>query len=62
MYYKKGSIQVITYFLKMIGEVEFLISEMEKTLNRTFGIGGIKIIETKTVEQELDRIQYYNSP
>jgi hypothetical protein len=59
---KKGSIQVITYFLKMIGEVEFLISEMENTLNRTFGIGGIKIIENKTVQQELDRIQDYNSP
>ena len=46
----------------MIGEVEFLISEMENTLNRTFGISGIKIIENKTVQQELDRIQDYNSP
>jgi hypothetical protein len=35
---------------------------MENTLNRTFGIGGIKIIENKTVQQELDRIQDYNSP
>ena len=59
---KKGSIQVITYFLKMIGEVEFLIGEMEKTLNRNFGISGIKTIETQTVQQELDRIQDYNSP
>jgi hypothetical protein len=59
---KKGSIQVITHFLKMIGEVEFLINEMEKTLDITFGIGGIKTIETQTVLQELDRIQDYNSP
>ncbi len=45
----------------MIGEVEFLIGEMEKTLNRNFGISGIKTIETQTVQQELDRIQDYNS-
>lgn len=53
---KKGSIKIITYFLKMIGGVEFLISKMEKILIRTFGIGGIKTIETQKVRQELDRI------
>jgi hypothetical protein len=46
----------------MIGEVEFRISEMENTLNRIFGIVGIKIIVYKTVQQQLDRIQDYNSP
>ncbi len=54
---KMGALQVISHFLKMIGEAEFLLGEMEKTVIRTFGIGGIT-----TLTQEVDRIQNYNSP
>lgn len=34
---KKGALQVICHFLKMIGETEFLLGEMEKIVVRTFG-------------------------
>lgn len=37
---KKGALQVINHFLKMIGDVEFLLGEMETTIVRMFGIGG----------------------
>jgi hypothetical protein len=40
---KKGAIQVISHFLKMIGEIEYLLGDMEKTIVRKFGIGGIII-------------------
>jgi len=38
---KKGAIQIIHHFLKIIGEAEYLIGGMEKTIAivRTFGIG-----------------------
>jgi len=37
---RKGAIQVISHFLKMIGEIEYLLDDMEKTIVRKFGIGG----------------------
>ncbi|GEM_PF-3732244 len=51
---KKGALQVIHHFLKMIGEVEYLLGEMEKTIVRTFGVGGLT--------QEMDGVHNYNSP
>ncbi len=39
----------------MIGEVEYLLGEMEKTIVKTFGIGGIKTM------QEMDRIYKNNA-
>ena len=61
---KKGALQVIIHFLKMIGEIEYLLGEMEKTIVRTFGIGGIITTEKKEtgLVQEIKRIQGYNSP
>jgi hypothetical protein len=56
---KKGALQIIHHFLKTIGEAEYLIGGMEKTIAivRTFGIGGIT-----TLTKEMDGIQIYNSP
>ncbi len=59
---KKGALRIIIHFLKMIGEVEYLLGEMEKTVVKTFGIGGITTIEKQAMKQEMDRIQSYNSP
>lgn len=61
---KNGALQVITHFLKMIGEVEFLVSEMEKTIVRTFGIGGIITVDKQKIglTREIEKIQSYNSP
>lgn len=61
---KNGALQVINHFLKMIGEVEYLLGEMEKTTVRTFGIGGIMTVDKKNIgiTQEIERIQSYNSP
>lgn len=57
-------LQIISHFLKMIGEVEFLLGEMERTIVKTFGIGGITTIERQTTrqEQEIEGILSYNSP
>jgi hypothetical protein len=44
---KKGALQVIVHFLRMIGEVEYMLGEMEKTIVRTFGIGGITTMERR---------------
>lgn len=48
----------------MIGEVEFLVSEMEKTIVRTFGIGGIITVDKQKIglTREIEKIQSYNSP
>ena len=61
---KKGAIQVISHFLKMIGEIEYLLGDMEKTIVRKFGIGGITAIENQTTKltQEIEGILGYNSP
>ncbi len=61
---KKGASQIIGHFLKMIGEAEFLLSEMEKAIVKTFGIGGIATIEKQTtgLRQEIEGKQGYNSP
>jgi hypothetical protein len=64
LYQKHGTLQIITHFLKMIGEVEFLVSEMEKTIVRTFGIGGIITVDKQKIglTREIEKIQSYNSP
>lgn len=59
---KNGALRIIIHFLKMIGEVEYLLGEMEKTVVKTFGIGGITTTEKQAMKQEMDRIQSYNSP
>lgn len=61
---KNGALQVITHFLKMMGEVEYLLDEMEKTIVRTFGIGGIISVDKHEIgtTREIDGIQSYNSP
>lgn len=61
---KKGALQVICHFLKMVGEAEFLLCEMGKTIVRTFGIGGITTFEKQTIKlpQEIEGILNYNSP
>jgi hypothetical protein len=61
---KMGALQVISHFLKMIGEVEYLLGEMEKTLIRTFGVRGITTMgkETTKLTQEIEGILSYNSP
>jgi hypothetical protein len=61
---KMGALQVISHFLKMVGEVEYLLGEMEKALVRTFGVRGITTMgnETTKLTQEIGGIQSYNSP
>ena len=61
---KKGALQVIIHFLKMMGEVEYLLVEMENTTVRAFGIGGIITVDKNNtgITQEIERIQSYNSP
>ena len=46
---KMGALQVILHFLKMIGEVEYLLGEMEKTVVRMFGIVGITTMEKQVL-------------
>ncbi len=61
---KKGALQIISHFLKMIGEAEFLVGEMGKTIVRSFGIKGRTTIEKQTtnLKQEIEGILSYNSP
>jgi len=61
---KKGALQVITHFLKLIGEIEYLLGDMEKTIVRTFGIGGIIAVDKQEIgiTMDIDGIQSYNSP
>ncbi len=61
---KKGALQIIIHFLKMMGEVEYLLDEMENATVRAFGIRGIITTEKmKTGQtQEIEGIQSYNSP
>jgi hypothetical protein len=61
---KKGALQVIVHFLRMIGEVECLLGEMERTVVRIFGIGGITTMERQTMipTLQIEVIQSYNSP
>jgi hypothetical protein len=46
---KKGALQVISHFLKLIGEIEYLLDYMGKTIVRTFGIGGIKSVDKQEI-------------
>jgi hypothetical protein len=61
---KKGALQVIIHFLKLIGEIEYLLDDMEKTMVRTFGIRGIIAIDEQKIgiSRDIERIQSYNSP
>jgi len=53
---KKGALQVISHFLKLIGEIEYLLG--------TFGIRGIITVDKQEmgITREMERIQSYNSP
>lgn len=61
---KKGALQVISHFLKLIGEIEYLLGDMENTVVRTFGIRGIITVDKQEmgITREMERIQSYNSP
>ena len=61
---KKGALQIINHFLKLIGEIEYLLGDMEKAIVRTFGIGGIITVDKQEIgiTREIERIQSYNSP
>jgi len=61
---KKGALQVINHFLKLIGEIEYLLDDMEKTTIRTFGIGGIISVDKQEIriQREIEGLLSYNSP
>ncbi|MCG2738415.1 MAG: hypothetical protein L6282_18690 [Candidatus Methanoperedenaceae archaeon] len=61
---RKGALQIIRHFLKMISEVEFLLCEMETTIVRMFGIGGIIKEDNQNTKltQEIEGILSNNSP